>query len=70
MGNCKTGEKVEAKLRDNGNISTIYSLKGEQEEKLFAFANFNIKKNYRWQNSRNGNKIVFDKHYLEANGNI
>lgn len=62
----KTGEKVEAKLRDNGNISTIYSLKGEQEEKLFAFANFNIKKNTGGKIVENGNKIVFVNITLEA----
>lgn len=66
----KTGEKVEAKLRDNGNISTIYSLKGEQEEKLFAFANFNIKKKYRWQNSRKWKQNSICKHYIGSYGNI
>lgn len=61
----KKGAKVEAKLQDNGSISTIYSLKGEQEEKLFAFANFNIEKNTGGKIVENSNKIVFVNIALE-----
>lgn len=59
------GAKVEAKLQNNGSISTIYSLKGEQEEKLFAFANFNIEKNTGGKIVENNNKIVFVNIALE-----
>ena len=59
------GAKVEAILQDNGSISTIYSLKGEQEEKLFAFANFNIEKNTGGKIVESSNKIVFVNIALE-----
>ncbi|WP_417873771.1 hypothetical protein [Xanthomarina gelatinilytica] len=61
----KQGAKVEAKLQVNGNISTIYSLKGEQEEKLFAFADFNIEKNTGGKIVENSNNIVFVNIALE-----
>lgn len=61
----KKGAKVEAQLHDNGSISTIYSLKDEQEEKLFAFADFSIKKNSGGKIVANSNKIVFVNIALE-----
>lgn len=55
----KKGAKLEAQLQDDGSISTIYSLKGEQEEKLFAFADFHLKKNTGGKIVVNSNKIAF-----------
>ncbi|WP_152640734.1 hypothetical protein [Flavobacterium sp. 316] len=61
----KKGEKVEAVLQDNGNISTVYSLKDEQDQKLFNFDNFNIEKNTGGKIVENSNKIVFVNIVLE-----
>ncbi|UOX35500.1 hypothetical protein LXD69_08245 [Flavobacterium sediminilitoris] len=61
----KKGEKVEAILQDNGNISTVYSLKDEQDQKLFNFDNFNIEKNTGGKIVENSNKIVFVNIVLE-----
>lgn len=61
----KKGEKVEAELKNNGSVSTIYSLKGEQNEKLFNFYNFNIEKNTGGKIVENSSKIVFVNIVLE-----
>ncbi|NHN27604.1 hypothetical protein FIA58_018135 [Flavobacterium jejuense] len=61
----KKGEKVEAELKNDGSISTIYSLKGEQNEKLFNFYNFSIEKNTGGKIVENSDKIVFVNIVLE-----
>lgn len=66
----KTGEKVEAKLRDNGKYIYNLFLKRRTGGEIVCFRQFQYKKKYRWQNSRKWKQNSICKHYIGSYGNI